>query len=208
MTVLRDGLDQYFLKNAQQRRGEFQELSGKLTGALCCFDSRWARQISHKLLGAHAKIILTSAFARVGADLSVCPGSNSNRPPGQTLRSAPTLSANKLITQPMHRQNVLWQAWIGFEVLPQQTDVHVHGARGRRRVLAPDFVEQRLARKRGAALPDEITEQLVFLQRRHIGLHRGQGRFNLFMWFARLQAQTYPLLITGNAHCAKRLLYS
>src|SRR5688500_4109934 len=58
--------------------------------------------------------------------------------------------------------DVLRVAGIVFELLSEPRDVQVDGARRRHRVVAPDLVEQLVAAERGAAMFDEILQQLEF----------------------------------------------
>src|SRR6188768_1470894 len=59
----------------------------------------------------------------------------------------------------MRRDDELRMPRVGFDLLPQPGDVHVDRARGGHRVIAPDFVEELVARERGAAVFDEVLEQ-------------------------------------------------
>src|SRR5262249_21759815 len=49
---------------------------------------------------------------------------------------------------------------VGFDLLPQPGDVDVDRPRQRRLVVAPDVREQRIARQCGAAMHDEMSQQL------------------------------------------------
>ena len=60
-------------------------------------------------------------------------------------RHIASLSSDEFIPHPMYRQNELRMARVGFELLAQPRDVHIHGARRRHRIVAPDAVEQFVA---------------------------------------------------------------
>ena len=79
---------------------------------------------------------------------------------------APTEAlAHELVAQPVNRQDVLRDARVRFELLPQPRDVDIDRARRRRGVVAPHLGEQLLARNRRAAVLDEIAEEVKLLGR-------------------------------------------
>src|SRR5207247_10831145 len=64
-------------------------------------------------------------------------------------------SSHELVPHPVHGQDQL-----GPELLAERGDVHVHSAGDRRRAVAPYLVEQLVTRENGAAVVDEIAQQL------------------------------------------------
>ena len=74
-------------------------------------------------------------------------------------------SPRELVAHAVDGEDVLRMARIWLDLLPQPGDVDVDGARRRHRVVAPDFVEQLVARQRGAAVLDEVAQQLELARR-------------------------------------------
>ena len=85
---------------------------------------------------------------------------------------------DELISEPVHGEDVLRVARVVFELLPQPGDVDVDGPRRRHRVVAPHLVEQLVARQRGAAMLDEVPQQLE-LARGQVERLPGLGHFRL-----------------------------
>ena len=69
------------------------------------------------------------------------------------------------LAEPMDGVDVSRATRVVFELLSQPCDVDVHGPRRRHRVVAPDFVEQLVARQRRAAMLDEVAEKLELARR-------------------------------------------
>src|SRR5229473_3061841 len=44
------------------------------------------------------------------------------------IRIVARLSGDEAIANPVHRQKVAWQIWVGFQLLPQANHVGIHGA--------------------------------------------------------------------------------
>src|SRR5262249_24381253 len=70
------------------------------------------------------------------------------------------LSPHELVREAVQGENELRVARIRLDLLAQPGDVDVDGARGRHRVVAPRLVEQLLAGDRGAAVLDEVSQEL------------------------------------------------
>src|SRR5436189_536820 len=93
-------------------------------------------------------------------------------------RAARLASACELISHPVPGQDELRMARIGLDLLAQPRDVHVDGARRRHGVVAPHFVEQLVTGKRGAAMLQEVAQQLK-LPRRELERRAVFRRFGL-----------------------------
>src|SRR5262245_48707756 len=78
------------------------------------------------------------------------------------LRIGERKSANEFITEPMNSEEILGAARVGFEFLPKQSHVNVHGASHWHRVVSPYFIQQLVAGECRFAVFDEISEQMVF----------------------------------------------
>src|SRR5688500_13849817 len=76
-----------------------------------------------------------------------------------------TRLAYELVAEAVHGENVLRMARVGLDLLPKPGDVDVDRARRGHGVVAPDFVEQLVARQRRAAVLDEVAQQLEFTRR-------------------------------------------
>src|SRR5688500_9945351 len=81
-----------------------------------------------------------------------------------------TRLAYELVAEAVHGENVLRMARVGLDLLAQPGDVDVDRARRGHGVVTPDFVQQLVAGERGAAVLEEIAQELELargeLQRR------------------------------------------
>src|SRR5690349_10970209 len=79
-------------------------------------------------------------------------------------RSAPSRStapsSHELVAEAVHGEDVLGRARVGLQLAPQPGHVHVHRARGGHRVVAPDLVQELVPREGGAALADQVAQEL------------------------------------------------
>ena len=62
----------------------------------------------------------------------------------------------------MNRDDELPPPRVGLELLAERRDVDIHGARHRRRVVAPHLVKQLVAREHSAAVLDQMAQELEF----------------------------------------------
>ena len=67
------------------------------------------------------------------------------RAPVKNETSERRRSPDELVAHPVHGEQVLRVPRVRLDLLTEPGDVHVHGARGRHRVVAPDLVEQLVA---------------------------------------------------------------
>ncbi len=67
--------------------------------------------------------------------------------------------ADELIAEPVDRQDKLGVVRVGLELLAQPGHMHIDGAGRDQRIVAPDVVEQHIARERDAAVLDEVAQQ-------------------------------------------------
>src|ERR1700730_7428014 len=72
---------------------------------------------------------------------------------------------DKLITVSAHGEEMPRALCILFQLLPQKSNVHVDGARQHSTFIAPNVSQQLIARKRSAALFDEVAQQLKLSRR-------------------------------------------
>ena len=66
---------------------------------------------------------------------------------------------DEFVSHAMDREDVLRLLHVGFDLLAQPSDMHIHGARRRHRVIAPDFVQEFFARECRFAMLDEVLQQ-------------------------------------------------
>ena len=71
----------------------------------------------------------------------------------------------ELVAHPVDGEDELRVPGVGLDLLAEPGDVDVDGARRRHGVVAPDLVQQLLACQRGAAVLDEVAQQLEFAGR-------------------------------------------
>jgi hypothetical protein len=134
---------------------------------LIVLNEEWLNRSGETLAGA-ARALETAGYQRVfaaGRESTEEPFSNVEKisPPLSVWQRQQQALTGELVPESVNRQNVLRQAGVGLELLPQPRDVDVDRARRRSRVIAPDLREQLVARDRRAAVLDEITEQVKLL---------------------------------------------
>src|SRR5258708_37441718 len=88
-------------------------------------------------------------------------------PPKSSTAMAARRSPIELVPHAVHGQEELRVGGTRLDLLAQLGDVNVDGARQRRLVVAPDLVEQAVARDHLAAVLDEVPQE-AHLARRHL----------------------------------------
>src|SRR6266849_1475604 len=81
--------------------------------------------------------------------------------PGEPERLALQVrSADELVPESVDGEEVLRRFRVALDLLAHAGDVHVDGARQRHLLVAPHVRQQRIARERGAAMLDEVPQEL------------------------------------------------
>src|SRR5688572_22081299 len=83
----------------------------------------------------------------------------------QTRRRLMNGLFGELVAETVNGEDVLRMPGIVFELLPEPRHVHVHRPRGGHGVVAPDLIQQLVARQGGSAVLEKVAQQLE-LERR------------------------------------------
>src|SRR5439155_12124301 len=81
-----------------------------------------------------------------------------------------TRSIGEAVAEPAHRLDQARAAWLGLDLLAQPADVDVHRARVAGRAVAPDALQQVVAREGAARVLGQEDQQVVLLgpEREHL----------------------------------------
>src|SRR5580658_7537760 len=82
-----------------------------------------------------------------------------------SVRAIMIVSSYEFVTYPVHRQKVTRLFGDGFEFLANANNMGIHGAGGRKILVAPDLVEKPVAAQCFSGVTEKVLEQLKLLPR-------------------------------------------